>query len=53
MDAKRTKDTIEKHGDVEHFRNVGVRASDVYYLNQDKRNNDLKALKGKSNAVAI
>ena len=53
MDEKRHKTSIEKHGDVEYFRNVGVRASDVFYVNQDRRTEAQKALKGKSNAVAI
>ena len=37
MDQRKHIQSIERQRDVEYFKNVGVRASDVYYHNQHRR----------------
>jgi hypothetical protein len=53
MDIKRTREADAKNFELNHFKNVGLRASDVYYVNEDKRIEREKALKGKSKDVAV
>lgn len=42
----------EKSKDIEHFNSIGKNASNVYYVNQDRKDKQKADLKGDSRKVA-
>ena len=40
------RESIEKKNDRDHFKNVGFKASDVYYKNEDARKEAIAKRKG-------
>jgi|TARA_B110000285_G_C15044255_1_gene573428 hypothetical protein len=52
MDEKRNRHTDIAKQEKEFFNSMGVRSSDIYYVNQDKKTAQMAALKGGATVMA-